>query len=108
MQVTFLRRLLPYLPEFGGIAFSRRLLAFIPHAGVQKLSTIIKTMHDRSVEIFTAKKEALARGDDAVTRQVGEGKDIMSILRQYFLLALRCREALWLILLDTSIVCART
>ena len=41
------------------------------------------TMHARSVAIFDAKKAALARGDADVARQVGEGRDIMSILRGY-------------------------
>ena len=37
-------------------------------------------MQERSVAIYEAKKAALARGDEAVTRQIGEGKDLMSIL----------------------------
>lgn len=51
-----------------------------PHKGVQKLKSIIDIMDQKSVSIFEAKKLALQQGDEAVLRQVGEGKDIMSIL----------------------------
>lgn len=40
-------------------------------------------MHDQSVEVYNAKKNALAEGDDAVVQQVGKGKDILSILREW-------------------------
>lgn len=33
-----------------------------------------------SREIYAEKTGALARGDEAVVRQIGKGKDIMSIL----------------------------
>ena len=79
-RINFLRRLLPYIPEFRSIALNRAVLALIPSPNVRQLREIIHTMHRRSVEIFEEKKAALARGDEAVTRQIGEGKDIMSIL----------------------------
>ena len=37
-------------------------------------------MYNTSVEILEAKKKALAGGDDALERQIAQGKDIMSIL----------------------------
>ncbi len=42
---------------------------------------ISDTMARRSEEIIGAKKSALAKGDDELAHRVGEGKDIMSILR---------------------------
>ena len=39
-------------------------------------------MHDRSVKIFNEKKALLEKGDDALKHQIGEGRDIMSILRE--------------------------
>ena len=80
MDSIHVRRTMAYLLNFGNLQFNRRLLSLIPHAATQKLAKIIATMHDRSVEIFEEKKAALARGDEAVSRQIGEGKDIMSIL----------------------------
>ena len=78
-----LRRILPYLPDFGSRAFRRKLVDICPHEGVQNMKAIVDVMHRRSLEIYEEKKRALAQGDEAVTRQVGEGKDIMSILRTY-------------------------
>lgn len=42
-------------------------------------------MHNESIAIYNAKKEALAKGgNDALAQQIGKGKDIMSILRESF------------------------
>lgn len=40
-------------------------------------------MHEQSVEVYKAKKDMLAKGDDAAVNQVGGGKDILSILREF-------------------------
>ena len=80
-EVSLLRRLVPYVSDLGPPAFRRWLLGVFPHKGVQKLKSIVDVMHERSVEIYNLKKQALDQGDEAVAHQVGEGKDIMSILR---------------------------
>ncbi|KAI0760472.1 cytochrome P450 [Fomes fomentarius] len=80
VKVAFLRRLLPYVIDVGPPWLRRKILELIPHKGLQELKAIVDTMHRRSVEIFEEKKRALEKGDEAVTQQVGEGKDIMSIL----------------------------
>ncbi|KAI0930907.1 hypothetical protein AcV7_004962 [Taiwanofungus camphoratus] len=72
--------LLPYVSWIGSPSFQRRVIDMFPHKGVQKLKSIIDIMDQKSVSIFEAKKLALQQGDEAVLRQVGEGKDIMSIL----------------------------
>lgn len=77
------RRLLPYLPEIGSASFRGKVVDVIPHRGVQKMKAVVDVMHRRTVEIYNGKKLALEKGDEAVTRQVGEGKDIMSILRAF-------------------------
>ena len=45
---------------------------------------ISDAMHARSVRIINEKRAALAGGDEALKQQVGEGKDIMSVLRESF------------------------
>ena len=40
-------------------------------------------MHERSVLIYNLKKDALEKGDEALKHQIGEGRDIMSILCEY-------------------------
>ena len=55
----------------------------LPHEGFQKLRSIVMTMHQRSCEIYTQKRQALERGDEGSKQQLSEGKDIMSILRAF-------------------------
>lgn len=80
VKVNHLRRILPYLPEIGTAAFRARLVDLFPHEGVQELKRFVDIMHRRSIEIYREKVRALELGDEAVAKQVGEGKDIMSIL----------------------------
>ncbi|KAI1784550.1 cytochrome P450 [Ganoderma leucocontextum] len=80
LNIALLRRLLPYVVDFGTPAFRRWVVDMIPHKPVQDLKSIIDIMHERSVEIYRTKKQALEAGDDSVAQQVGEGRDIMSIL----------------------------
>ena len=82
MNIAILRRLVPYVAEFGTPTFRRWVLDMLPHKGVQKLKSIVDVMHYRSVEIYRSKKEALEKGDEAVAQQIGEGRDLMSILRK--------------------------
>ena len=73
----------PYLPDIGSPAFRRWLLKFIPNPQVLKMQQITDILWQKSTEVYQAKKLALEQGDEAVTRQLGEGKDIMSILRTF-------------------------
>ncbi|KAI0823809.1 cytochrome P450 [Trametes gibbosa] len=57
-----------------------KLLRLIPHGDVQRMVGISDTLVGRSLEIIKEKKSALLKGDDALVHQVGEGKDIMSLL----------------------------
>ena len=53
-----------------------------PFGVVQRLRQIIDTIHARSIGIIDEKKAALEQGDEALKEQVGEGKDLMSVLRE--------------------------
>jgi hypothetical protein len=57
-----------------------RLLPYVPIKRVQHIRHITETLDEASREVYENKKEAVQRGDDAVMRQLGKGKDIMSIL----------------------------
>ena len=46
------------------------------------MKVLVDVVHDRSVEIYHAKKQALEQGDGAAAQQIGEGKDLMSILSE--------------------------
>ncbi|CDO68425.1 hypothetical protein BN946_scf184707.g6 [Trametes cinnabarina] len=69
----------------------RRLIATIfraiPHAELRKMMHISDLMEQRSKEIITEKKMALMKGDDELKHNVGEGKDLMSILLRANMLA---------------------
>ena len=62
---------------------NRALLRRLPSPSARKAMQIRDTMARRSQEIIEEKKAALAKGDAALAHEVGEGKDIMSVLRQY-------------------------
>ncbi|KAF9474249.1 cytochrome P450 [Pholiota conissans] len=81
MRVFFLRTyLLASLVKIGGPRFRRFLLNLVPWKPLHNIRDISDVLHKTSVEIFENKRKALAEGDEAVERQVGQGKDILSIL----------------------------
>ena len=69
------------LSYWASIDQIRAALRLIPLEGLRRLINISDTMARRSKEIIDEKKAALSKGDEAFAHQVGEGKDIMSILR---------------------------
>ncbi|KAI0333104.1 cytochrome P450 [Cubamyces sp. BRFM 1775] len=75
-----IQQLLPWLVRVGPPSFRRKIVEVIPLKIVQRLRQIIDTIHSRSIEIINEKKAALERGDEALKEQVGEGKDLMSVL----------------------------
>ncbi|RPD54899.1 cytochrome P450 [Lentinus tigrinus ALCF2SS1-7] len=81
-DIHFLRRLLPYVTDFGTPVLRRKLLELVPNPAVQKMKDIVDTIWRQSEEIYESKKRALEQGDEAVAQQIGEGKDLMSILLQ--------------------------
>lgn len=56
------------------------LIDLVPNKGIQELKATVDTAWTRSIEIYNEKRLALLAGDEALKRQVGEGKDIMSVL----------------------------
>nr|BAK09403.1 cytochrome P450 [Postia placenta] len=79
-EVNLWRELLPYVDWIGTPSFRRMALDLFPVEAIHKLKGIIDLMSMKSTALFHAKRGALKIGDEFVVRQVGEGKDIMSIL----------------------------
>ena len=75
-----IRRFLPYVSNIGPPGFRRFFVKLLPFRKVQKVREIVDILDKTSVDIFQAKKAALQQGDGALLKQVGHGKDIMSIL----------------------------
>lgn len=79
--------LLPTLVKIGPPRFRRFLVGLLPFENVQRLRGIVDVMSNMSIEILEAKKRALKEGDEAIARQIGKGKDIISILSMCFQLS---------------------
>ena len=83
VHLTLPRLLLPYIANIGSPAFRRRVVEMLPSKDLQRMVEITDTLHERSVHIYNLKKDALEKGDEALKHQIGEGRDIMSILCEY-------------------------
>ncbi|RPD74082.1 cytochrome P450 [Lentinus tigrinus ALCF2SS1-7] len=69
-----------YIEAIVPASLRRTVAEWLLHGNFQKLRQMVDTMHDRSVQVFREKRAALERGDEGLKQQLGEGKDIMSIL----------------------------
>lgn len=81
-KTLLLRQFLPWVTNIGLSAdFRRRLVDLVPWKPVKDVVDMTRVIDLTSREILENKKRALEKGDSAVMHQVGEGKDIMSVLR---------------------------
>ncbi|KAJ3515520.1 hypothetical protein NMY22_g14433 [Coprinellus aureogranulatus] len=58
----------------------RWLVDIVPWKNLHEIRDIVDTMHETAVKIVENKKKAIREGDESMSKQVGRGKDIMSIL----------------------------
>lgn len=72
-----------HLCDVGPAWMRRIIVAAVPNARVKRLKDIVDTMYARSVGIMEGKKRAVQHGDSELMEQIGEGKDVMSILRTF-------------------------
>ncbi|KAF8237924.1 cytochrome P450 [Tricholoma matsutake] len=68
------------LLKLGPPRFRRFLVDLLPFENVRRLRDIVNVMDNTSIEIFEAKRRALKEGDEAIAKQTGRGKDIISVL----------------------------
>lgn len=66
--------------RIGTPKFRRFIVDLLPWKSLHEIRDIVDVLHNTTVEIFEAKKKALEEGDEAVTQQITQGKDFMSIL----------------------------
>ncbi|KAJ3548741.1 hypothetical protein NM688_g5258 [Phlebia brevispora] len=74
------RMLAHHLSKLGPASLRGKIVELLPDPNLRALKNIVDVMHMRSIEILEDKRRALREGDAAVEEQIGEGKDIMSIL----------------------------
>lgn len=72
--------ILPYVSNIGSTSFRRWFIRLLPSKNIELLTEATDIMWETSNKIFYGKKAALEREDDAVVHQIGEKRDIMSIL----------------------------
>ncbi|KAG6813897.1 hypothetical protein H0H92_005746 [Tricholoma furcatifolium] len=72
--------ILPTLIKIGSPQFRRWVLDLLPFKLLHKVRDIIDIWDRTTVEIFEGKKKALREGDEALAKQIGQAKDLMSIL----------------------------
>ena len=72
------------LLRLGTPKFRRFILDLIPWKTLHQIRDISDVIHNTAVEIISSKKRALEDGDEAAERQIGQGKDILSILSRVF------------------------
>lgn len=78
-----LRLFMPYLVRIGPAALRRKIVEMAPKGGPSHhMMRISDALSESSRKIVNEKKRALLQGDEALKQQVGEGKDIMSVLRE--------------------------
>ena len=82
-DVIWTREITPYLSYLGPAWLRRFLLHFVPIPKIQRLKTVTDVLTKRTEEIYYAKKAAIERGDEELLHALGEGKDIMSVLREF-------------------------
>ncbi len=78
-----LRQILPIILKVGSPKFWRKVVEWLPIPRIQDARSIIDVMHNTSLEIYSRKLDGLKKGDKTVMEQMGNGKDIMSILRTH-------------------------
>lgn len=81
-EVVWTQVFSPYLRYLGPAWLRRFLLELVPIPGVQRLKTISDIVSKRMEEIYFAKKAAIESGDSDLLHAMGEGKDIISVLRE--------------------------
>ncbi|KAF8072004.1 cytochrome P450 [Lyophyllum atratum] len=72
--------LLPTLFKIGSPRFRRFVVNLMPWKNVRRLREVINIMDQTTKHIFEEKKRTLQAGDEALSKQVEEAKDILSIL----------------------------
>ncbi|PPQ71482.1 hypothetical protein CVT24_011976 [Panaeolus cyanescens] len=69
-----------YIVKLGSAAFRRKLISILPWPAMKEARDIADVLHKTSLEIYQAKKKAILEGNQEVTDQISQGKDILSIL----------------------------
>ncbi|KAF7330916.1 hypothetical protein MVEN_02431300 [Mycena venus] len=73
-------QLLPFLLRTTTPSFRRWMIDYIPLPDLRLARDLVDVMDNNSRRILAKKRETISKGDIAVLEQIGQGKDIMSLL----------------------------
>jgi len=79
-KLAIFRQVLPPIINMSSPRFRQLMMNLLPWKTLHQVRDSVNMLHDLSCEVLEAKTSALRSGDDAVLEQIGQGKDIMSIL----------------------------
>lgn len=78
--LQYWRMVWPHVSPFVPGPLRPLLAKMLPVSEMRKMKSIVEAMDKQANLIFRSKQAALEKGDDATILQLGEGKDIISIL----------------------------
>lgn len=83
VQLHTWRPLLPFLKRFFPRKWLRYGAEVIPYAPLQRMRSISDSVNATARQILKQKKEILRQADKATVQDLGEGKDVISILSTF-------------------------
>jgi len=82
-ELEALRDVFPYIYNIFPKPFLRWVVKVFPSRRLRRAGEIVDTLESSSVKILAEKRAAFAAGDEAIAEQIGEGRDLMSVLRMF-------------------------
>ncbi|KAI0764528.1 cytochrome P450 [Trametes elegans] len=79
-KLMFWRPLLPWVRRTFPAWLLGAAVAVLPWPALRKMREISESVHKTSQQALKRKMDLLRRGDEAILQEVGEGKDLMSVL----------------------------
>ncbi|KAJ7852383.1 cytochrome P450 [Mycena olivaceomarginata] len=80
VRTALIRQMIPWAVKLGPAWVRRLIVAAMPLEHVTLLKHFSDILWNTANEVLTSKQDALSKGDASVAEQIGQGKDIMSIL----------------------------
>jgi hypothetical protein len=77
------RTFFPYVYNMFHPTFLKLVGRMLPWPKLNELMDIAETLNIEAKHVYETKKKLLELGDDATVKQIGDGKDILSILSTY-------------------------
>ena len=74
------RNLFPYVSKIFNPKVLKYMGKVIPWGALNRTIELTETMHANTRDIYETKKRLLESGDSGTVKQVGDGKDIISLL----------------------------